>query len=174
MHGVLEPAERADVAGHERSAVQSDAHADPLAEPVRAQPLVEARQTHVDHVAGGRERAVGVVLDLDRRAERREEAVAPVGDERPAVLEDRVARLVEVAVERIDHELGRAVLGERGEPAEVGEHHRPDGADAAEAEVVVRPRQHVVDDVLGEEPAEDVVDLCPLEVVESLLGQTRR
>ena len=49
----------------------------------------------------------------------------------------------------------------------------PDGADAAEAEVVVRPLEHVVDDVLGKEPAEDVVDSCPLEVVEPFLGQPR-
>ena len=145
-----------------------------LAEPVRAQPLVEARETHVDHVASRGESAIGVVLDLDRRAERREEAVASVRDERSTVLEDRVARLVEVAVERIDHELGRAILRERREAPEVGEHHGPDGADAAEAEVVVRPLQHVVDDVLGEEPAEDVVDSCPLEVVERVSWSARR
>ena len=58
-------------------------------------------------------------------------------------------------------------------PAEVGEHHRANGADAAEAQVVVRPLQHVVDDVLGQEPAEDVVDSCPLEIVKPFLGQSR-
>ena len=78
-----------------------------LAEPIRAQPLVEARETHVDHVPSGGESAIGVVVDLDRRAERRKKPVSPVGDERPALLENRVARLVEVAVERLDHELGR-------------------------------------------------------------------
>ena len=101
----------------------ADTHVYVLPESVRAQPVVEARETHFDHVACGRESAIGVVLDLDRRAERREEAVASVRDERPTVLEDRVARLVEVAVERIDHELGRAVLRERREPSQVGEHH---------------------------------------------------
>ena len=73
-----------------------------------------------------------MVLDLDRRAEHGQEAVAAIGDERAAVLEDRVARLVEVVVEGVDHELGRAVLGERSEAAEVGEHDRADGAHAAE------------------------------------------
>ena len=66
----------------------------------------------LDHLARGRERAVGVVLDLDRRAEDRQEAVAAIGDERASVLEDRVARLVEVAVQGGDHELRRPSLGE--------------------------------------------------------------
>src|SRR4051812_38830262 len=46
VDGVLEPPERADVPGHERPAVEADTHAYPFAEPVRAQPLVEARETH--------------------------------------------------------------------------------------------------------------------------------
>ena len=96
-------------------AVQADAHAYVLAEPIRAQPLVEARETHLDHVASSGQSAIGVVLDLDRRAERREKPVASIRDERSTVLEDRVARLVEVVVERSDHELGRSVLRERRE-----------------------------------------------------------
>ena len=127
---------------------EADPHADLLAEPVLAQPVVEARQADVDHLAGGRERAVGVVLDLDRRAEHRQEAVAAVGDERASVLEDRVARLVEVAVQGGDHELGRPSLGERREAAEIGEHDRADRAYAAEPQVVVGPGEDVVDDVL--------------------------
>ncbi len=99
-----------DVPGHERSRREADAHRHLLAEAVLVEPLVEAGQANVDHLTRGRERAVGVVVDLDRRSEHCEEAVAAVRDERPAVLEDRVARLVEVAVQRRDDELGRAFV----------------------------------------------------------------
>src|SRR5262249_31596974 len=92
VHGVLQPTQRAYVPGHERPAAEADSDGALLAEPVRPEPLVEASETDVDHVARGRERAIGMVLDLERRTERREEAVAPVRDERAAVLEDRVAR----------------------------------------------------------------------------------
>ena len=107
VHGVLEPAERADVSGHERPAVQADAHATSSPSPFsRSHSLKRGRRTF-DHVASGLERAIGVVLDLDRRAEHRQEAVAAIRDEGASVLEDRVARLVEVVVQRVDHELRR-------------------------------------------------------------------
>ena len=44
---------------------------------------------------------------------------------------------------------------------------------AAEPQVVVGPREHVVDDVLRQEPREDVVDPGALEVVQPLLRQAR-
>ena len=53
--------------------------------------------------ARGRERLVGVVVGRDRRAEHGHDPVAHVGDERAAVVEDRVAHLRQVAVEHVDH-----------------------------------------------------------------------
>ena len=50
-----------------------------------------------EHLARGRERAVGVVGLLDRRAEHGHDPVALVGDERAAVVEDRLGHLLEVA-----------------------------------------------------------------------------
>ena len=44
---------------------------------------------------------------------------------------------------------------------------------AAEAEIVVGPGEDVVDDVLGEEAREDVVNTRALEVVEPLLREPR-
>ena len=60
----------------------------------------------VEHVARGGERAVGVVGLLERRAEDGHDAVAHVGDERAAVVEDRLAHRGQVAVEGVD-DLGR-------------------------------------------------------------------
>src|SRR4029078_11457112 len=101
--------------------MQPDTHAEILVESVRAQPVVETWESHLDHVASSCKSSVGVVLDLDRCAERGGEDVAAVRYEASTVLEDRVARLVEVAVERVYHELWRAVLRERVEPAQVVE-----------------------------------------------------
>ena len=112
-----------------------------------------------------------MIFDLDRRAEDGEKPVAAIGDERAAVLENRVARLVEVAVQRGDDELRRPSLSERGEATQVGEHDRADRSDAPEAEIVVGPGEDVLDDVLGKESREDVVNARTLEVVEPLLRQ---
>ena len=43
----------------------------------------------------------------------------------------------------------------------------------AEPEIVVGPGEDVVDDMLGQEPREDVVDSGALEVVEPFLRQSR-
>ena len=112
-----------------------------------------------------------MVLDLDGRAEYGQEAVAAIRDERAAVLEDRVARLVEISVQRVDHELRRPAFGQGREAPEVGEHDRARRSHAAEPEVVVGAGENVVDDVLGEEAREDVVDAGALEVVKPLLRE---
>ena len=85
--------------------VEADAHLEAVVQVALAQPLVEALEP-VEHVARGGERAVGVVGLLERRAEDGHDAVAHVGHERAAVVEDRLAHLGQVAVERVD-DLGR-------------------------------------------------------------------
>ena len=70
----------------------------------------------VEHVPRRGQRAVGVVLLLQRCSEHGHDAVAHVGDERSAVVEDRLAHRSEIEVERGDHLLRLERLGERGEP----------------------------------------------------------
>jgi hypothetical protein len=57
---------RADVAGYERPAVEADPHPEAIAEAAIAQPAVEARQAHVEHLPRRRDGAVGVVGERDR------------------------------------------------------------------------------------------------------------
>ena len=93
-----------------------------------------------------------MVLDFERRAEHGEEAVAAIRDEGAAVVEDRVARLVEVVIQRLDHELGRDGSEKDVKPRRSVNMTVPTGADTPEPEIVGGPREHVVDDVLGQEP----------------------
>ena len=64
----------------------------------RSQALKPSRR--VEHVARGGQRAVGVVVLRQRRAEDGHDAVAHVGHERAAVVEDRLAHRGQVAVQR--------------------------------------------------------------------------
>ena len=96
-----------------------------------------------------------------------------IRDEGAPVLEDRVARLVEVLVQRLEHELRRTHLREGREATEVREHNCPDASHAAEPEVLVGSREHVVDDMLGEKPRKDVADAGPLDVMKPLLREAR-
>ena len=70
--------------------------------PSATEPVVESRQTLVDHLARGAERPIGVVIRLDRRAEHGEDPVTEVREQRAAGVEDRTAHLLEVPVEDVD------------------------------------------------------------------------
>jgi hypothetical protein len=69
----------------------------PLSEPVLAHPGVELLEPD-EHRASGRQRPVRVLGGLHRRAEHGHDAVAHVGHERAAVVEDLVAHRGQVAV----------------------------------------------------------------------------
>jgi len=88
-----------------------------------------------------------VIVQRDRPAEDRQETVAPVADQGAVVPEDRVDHLAEVRIQQVDDLLRLGCLGERREPFQVGDHHRPYVAAAAEPQVVVRPLEHVLHDV---------------------------
>ena len=155
--------------------VEADAHLEAFVQALLAQPAVEPVQP-VEHVARGRERAVGVVLLLQRRAEHGHDAVAHVGDERAAVVEDRLAHRGQVAVQRRDDLLRLERLGERREAAQVAEH---DGRLRARRRGA-RPRrlEDLVDDGLGHEAGERVARLLALErdgqAVDARRGQRSR
>jgi len=51
---------------YERPAVEADPHPEAIAEAAIAQPAVEARQAHVEHLPRRRDGAVGVVGERDR------------------------------------------------------------------------------------------------------------
>ncbi len=74
---------------------------------------VEARQSQLEHLACRRDRPVGVVGLLERGAEDGHDPVAHVGDEGAAVVHDRVAHLLQVVVEDVDHRVRRQLLGRR-------------------------------------------------------------
>src|SRR3954471_9293155 len=100
---VLEAPVRADRARNDRPGVDADAHALGLVDQVLLlQPGVEARQAHIEHLARGGERTLGVVGHMDGRAEHGHDAVALERDEGAAVVEHGVAHLVEPAVEDVD------------------------------------------------------------------------
>ena len=160
---VLEPAVRADVAGHHGAAVQPDAHPEPFAETLRAEPGVELLEPRAEHLAGRRERSVSVIVLLKRSSEDGHDPVAEVGNQRSPVRRDRVAHRFQVTVENFDHSLGFDRLREAGEPPQVRKHHRGLELDAPESKVVVGPRKHVVDDSLRDEAREDVADALPVE-----------
>ena len=159
--GVLEPPLGADVARHHRPGVQADAHLEAVVQLLLAQPAVE-RLHPPEHVARGLERPIGMVLLLQRRAEDGHDAVAHVGHERAAVVEDRLAHLGQVAVERLDHALRLERLREAREPAQVAEHDRRLAAHAAQPDAV-GGGQDLVDHGLGDEARERVAGLRALE-----------
>ena len=128
----------------------------------RSQAL-EARQLDVDHLARRGERAICVVVLLERRPEDGEDPVARVRDERPAVREDRVAHLAEVVVQDVDHGGRPEVLGAGREVTQVGEEHGRAQLGATEPEVRARARQHLVDDAFRHESREDVPHALALE-----------
>ena len=150
-----------DVARHHRPAVEADAHLEAVVQALVAQPAVEALHPR-EHLAGGLERPVGVVGLLQRRAEHGHDAVAHVGHERAAVVEDRLAHLGQVLVQRLDHALRLERLGEAREPAQVAEHDGRLAAHAAEPHAV-GVGQHLVDHRLGHEARERVARLLALE-----------
>ena len=115
------------------------------------------------HLARRRVGAVGVVLELDRRAEHGHDPVAHEGHERPAVLEDHVGHAREVAVEHLDHLVGRPALGEGREAADVAEQHGHHALLAAEPQVVVHVLHHLVHHRLGHEAREQVAHALALE-----------
>ena len=131
----------------------------------------------VEHLARGLQRTIGVVLLLQRRAEDGHDAVAHVGHERAAVVEDRLAHLGQVAVQRLDHALRFERLREAGEAAQVAEHDRRLAAHAAEPDAVSRG-QDLVDDRLRDEAREGVAGLGALEghrePVDARRGQDRQ
>ena len=100
---------------------------------------------------------------LDRGAEHGHDPVAHVGDQRAAVVHDRVAHLREVVVEHLDHLVRRQRLGEAGEAAQVAEQHRALAPHAAQPQVVVGALEHLVDDRLGDEAGEGVAHPLALE-----------
>ena len=105
-----------------------------------------------------------MVLLLDRGAEDGHDPVPHVGDQGAAVVEDRVAHLLQVAVEDVDHPVGLEQLRERGEAAQVAEEDGALAAHAAETQVgVVDPLEDFVDDRFGHEAGEGDVDALALE-----------
>ncbi len=160
---VLDATLGADVARHHAPGVQADAHAKPRSQLLLAQPRVEAGQAHGQHLAGGGERAVGVVGLDDRRSEHRHDPVAHVGHEGAPVVEDRVAHLAQVAVEHLDHTFRGQRFGERREAAQVGEHDGSLALHAAQAQPSLGAGQDLVHDVLGHEAREQVAYPFALE-----------
>ena len=73
-------------------------------------------------------RAFGVVLVGDRRAEQGEDAVAEDLVDPPAERRDVVDEQLEARVDQPLDGFGIAVLGQRGEPDEIGEQHRRDAS----------------------------------------------
>ena len=170
--GVLEPPRRADVAGHEGAAANADS--DPevrCALELRSSPRVESWQPLVEHLPRRDQRTVGVVVRCDRGAEHGEDAVAEEAEQCAAVVEDRVAHLAQVAVEHVDDDVRRGLLGEGRESAQVAEEDGADQADAAEARFAVRVAHHLVDDGLGQEPGEHVTHAVPLDLREPPLHE---
>ena len=92
-----------------------------------ARPRLDARAQDPDRVhelERGPDRALGVVLVRGRRAPHGHDRVADELLDHAAVAVDDLAREVEVAGQRLAHELRVAFLGERREADEVGEQHR--------------------------------------------------
>jgi len=81
--------------------------------------VVEAIEPRGGHLARRGDGPVAVVLLLERGAEHGHDPVAHVVDDRPAVVEDRLAHLGQVPVENVDHPLGGHRLGRGGEAAQV-------------------------------------------------------
>ncbi len=126
-------------------------------------PHVERVEARVDHLGGGRQRTIGVIGLLERRAEHGHDAVAHIGDQRAAGAEDRLGHLVQIGVDDLDHGRGGQLLGEAREPAQVGEQHRAVTFDGAEAQVVAGAGDDLLDDVGGHEAREQVVHACPFD-----------
>ena len=87
--------------------------------------------------------------------------------------EDRVGHLLEIDVEALDDPRRRQRFRERREATQVREHDRALERDAAEAEVGVGPREHLLDDGLRHEAREDVAHPLPLERGEQVVGADR-
>ena len=104
--------------------VDADAHPDAGAsgEARRADEVAQ----RLLHPQRGAHRALGVVLVGDRRAEQRQDPVAEDLVDPPAERRDVVDQQLEARVDQSLHLLGIAVLGQRGEPDEVGEQHGDD------------------------------------------------
>src|SRR4051794_356479 len=151
---VLEAPVRADRARNDRPGVDADAHALGLVDQVLIlQPGVEARQAHIEHLARGGERTLGVVGHMDRRAEHGHDAVALERDEGAAVVEHGVAHLVEPAVEDVD-DLALQPLGQRREAAQVAEQDRGLDPLAGQPRRSVAAREQFPHHLLGHEPLE--------------------
>ena len=73
-----------------------------VAETLLPQPSVEPRQARMEHLAGCGQGAIGVVRHLDRRSENGHDSVAHICNERPSVVEDRIAHLADIAIQHLD------------------------------------------------------------------------
>ena len=142
-----------------------------VAEAPLAHAAIEPGQSHRQHLTRCRKRPICVVVERNGRPEHGEEAVAEVADQRPPVVEDRIDHLAEVLVEKIDDAVRLRPLGECGELPDVGEHHGADAATAAEAKILIRPLQNIIDDVLGHKPGEHLAHPLAFDLVEALLSQ---
>ena len=160
---VLDALLRADIACHDRAAVDAHPHAECVVMAMLGEPGVEPVKARSDHLRGRRQRAVGVIGLLERRSEHGHDAIAHVGDERTAGAQDRLGHLVQVAVDHLDHLRSRLRLGEARESAQIGEQHRAVALHGAEPQVVVGARDHLLDDVGGHEPREQVVHPLSLD-----------
>ena len=103
----------------------------------------------------------------DGRAEDRQDPVAQEPDERAARVQDGVRHLAEVAVEHVDHAIGRGALGKRREAAQVAEHDRRVEPDAAQARIAPAAQQHLLDDAFGQEARKGVAQPVALEHVQA-------
>src|SRR6266487_4242235 len=171
MHGVLKPTGRAHVSGHERSAVEADAHLEAVAEGLLAHTTVEPEQSCREHLARRRKSPIRVVVERNRCSEHAEEAVAAVADQSPPVVENRIDHFTEVFVEKIDDAVRWRCFGESRELSDIGEHHSADTATAAEAKILIRPLQDVIHDVLGHKSGEHPAHPLAFHLVETLLRQ---
>ena len=142
--------------------------------PLLAEPGVEARQALREHLPRGGDGAVGVVGLLERRAEDGHDPVAHVGDERAAVVEDRLGHLAEVVVEDSITSSARSASEKVVKPRRSVNMTVPRGATPPRRRSVVGLREHLVDDLLRHEAREDVAHPLALERLEQVVRPRAR
>ncbi len=102
--------------------------------------------------------------ERDRRVEQHHDAVTGIAVERALVAEDQFAKRCVIFAQHV-HDLFRlGALGERGEPAQVAEHHRHLAAVAGEQRLMAVRRSDQLRDLRREETLElaDAADLLEL------------
>ena len=117
-----EPLPRPRVARHDLAGVDARAISDPHAPPLLE--LVVERRQALAHLDGGPNGPESVVLLRARKAEDRHDRVADVLLDRPAVLLQSAAHLVEVAGHHLAHRLRVQALGHRRRTLQVREEDR--------------------------------------------------